>query len=302
MRNICLYARGRNEVFIVEMKESAEEYLYLNGLTTSKDIQLHKDVILSPISAPLQRKKVSELIENDIEYAATIICGSTIASQLRIHPHIDNEEELAIAAWNAVWDCILLGAILQCEVMANLQCDKPVEDLEMAQYLYVTNKALHAVYSEPYQLTPDDEEWINLHYEKAHDLLGKDQFLTAVHAMASYKWHSMPRVQLAILWSGIESLFEASTEVSFRISLYIANFLAGDDAAEAKRLFERTRKLYESRSKAVHGGKIKGELDDLISESAMLLNRLIRRCAEIGALPDTRKLVFPSGFLNQSEE
>ena len=24
MRNICLYARGRNEVFIVEMKESAD--------------------------------------------------------------------------------------------------------------------------------------------------------------------------------------------------------------------------------------------------------------------------------------
>ena len=32
----------------------------------------------------------------------------------------------------------------------------------------------------------------------------------------------MPRVQLAILWAGIESLFRINNELSFRISLYIA--------------------------------------------------------------------------------
>jgi hypothetical protein len=126
--------------------------------------------------------------------------------------------------------------------------------------------------------------------------------MIAVHAMASYTWHSMPRVQLAILWSGIEALFEASTEISFRISLYIANFLAGDNATRAKELFERTRKLYSSRSAAVHGGKIKGEIDDLVSDSAALLNQIIRRCAELGALPNTSELVFPNAFLNKAEQ
>ena len=32
--------------------------------------------------------------------------------------------------------------------------------------------------------------------------------------MASYRWHSVPRVQLAVIWSGIESLFNVNTEVT----------------------------------------------------------------------------------------
>lgn len=286
----------------METKVGSEEYLYLNGLSTLKEIQLNEGVVLLPVTTTIHRGRVDELIENDIEYAAAILCGSTIASQLRISTDADDEVELAIKAWNAVWNCILLGAVFRCDVMANMQCDKPVEELEKAQHLYVTNKYFRAVFSDPYQLTQDDENWISLYYANAHDLLGKDPFLTAVHAMASYRWHSMPRVQLAVLWSGIEALFEASTEISFRISLYIANFLAGEDAAEAKRLFERTRKLYDFRSKAVHGGKIKGELDDLVSESAELLNRIIRRCVELGALPNKQELVFPSAFLDKAEQ
>jgi hypothetical protein len=164
--------------------------------------------------------------------------------------------------------------------------------MDKATEVNVTNYAFRAMLSDPYQLNENDEKWINSYYSVAYKLLDKDPYMTAVHAMASYRWHSMPRVQLAILWSGIEALFEVSTEISFRISLYIANFLADSDAAEAKDLFSKTRKLYSSRSAAVHGGKIKGDLNDLVSESASLLNRLIRRCAELGVLPDTDNLIF----------
>ena len=277
-----------------------ETYLYINGISTPKETRLHDNIILAPAKASFQYGIVSNLLTNDVDFAVAAVSGRTIASQMRIVAA--DEEELACTAWNAAWDCILLGAIFHCEVMGNIQCDKPVEQLNEATSVNVTNYAFRAILSAPYGLTEDDLKWIDSYYPTAYKLLDNDPFMTAVHAMASYKWHSMPRVQLAILWSGIEALFNASSEISFRISLYIANFLSGEDTVEAKRLFDKTRKLYSSRSTAVHGGKIKGELDDLISESAMLLNRLIRRCAEIGALPDTRKLVFPSGFLNQSEE
>jgi hypothetical protein len=79
--------------------------------------------------------------------------------------------------------------------------------------------------------------------------------------------------------------------------LYIANFLAGENAIEAKGLFEKTKKLYSSRSSAVHGGKIKGDMNSLVAESAAILNRIIRQCAELGSLPNTKELVFPSVFL-----
>ena len=277
-----------------------ETYLFINGISTPKEILLHDNIILAPVFVPFQYEKVSDLLKNEVDLAIATVSGRTIASQIRVFAA--DEEEWVCTAWKAAWDCILLGAIFHCEVIGNIQCDKPVEQLTEATYINITNYAFRAMLSAPYELTENDCNWIESYYPTAYKLLDKDPFMTAVHAMASYRWHVAPRVQLAILWSGIEALFEASTEISFRISLYIANFLAGDDAAEAKRLFERTRKLYDFRSKAVHGGKIKGELDDLVSESAALLNRIIRRCAELGALPNTQELVFPSAFLDKAEQ
>ena len=276
-----------------------ETYLYINGVSTSKEIHLHDNIILTPVLAPFQYGIVSDLLKNDVDFAVAAISGRTITSQM--HIFASNEEELTCTAWNAAWDCILLGAIFHCEVMGNIQCDKPVEQLNEATFVNVTNYAFRAMFSEPYVLTEEDLKWIESFYSTAYKLLDKDPFMTAVHAMASYKWHSMPRVQLAILWSGIEALFEASSEISFRISLYIANFLAGEDALEAKELFEKTKRLYSSRSAAVHGGRIKGDMDGRVLESAALLNRIIRQCAELGALPNTQDLIFPSAFMEQLE-
>lgn len=277
-----------------------EAYLYINGISTLKEILLHDNIILEPVLVPFHYRKVSDLLKNDVDFAVAAVSGRTIASQIRIFAA--DEEELACTAWNAAWDCILLGALFHCEVMGNILCDKPVEELNEATSVIVTNYAFHAMLSATYGLTEDDLKWIKSYYPAAYKLLDKDPFVTAVHAMASYKWHSVPRVQLAILWSGIEALFDASSETSFRISLYIANFLAGEDPVEAKGLFEKARKLYSSRSAAVHGGKIKGDTGDLVSESAALLNRIIRRCAELGALPNVQELVFPSAFLNTAEQ
>jgi len=110
--------------------------------------------------------------------------------------------------------------------------------------------------------------------------------------MATYKWHSLPRVQLAVLWEGIESLFPISAELSFRISLYTALFLAGDDKSVAKQVFENTKELYNARSAAVHGGKIKGNEATIVAKSADLLNQLIRKCAEKRSIPQINNLLF----------
>jgi hypothetical protein len=182
-----------------------ETYMYINGITTSIEIALHDNVILIPVLAPFHYEKVSDLLKNDVDFAVAAVSGRTIASQLRIFAA--NEEELACTAWNALWDCILLGALFHCDVMGNIQCDKPVERLKEATFVNVTNYAFRSMLSAPYELSENDQKWIRSYYSKAYMLLDKDPFMTAVHAMASYKWHSMPRVQLAIIWSGIEALF-----------------------------------------------------------------------------------------------
>ena len=74
-------------------------------------------------------------------------------------------------------------------------------------------------------------------------------------------------------------------------SLYIANFL-GENEAQAQQIFKQVRKIYSSRSSAVHGNKTKDNLESAVEESANLLTRILRRCAELNKLPDVDNLAF----------
>lgn len=244
---------------------------------------------ISPAKSAIKWKEVMPLFENDIDFSIAVLCNPTIASQLHIIG--DDTEHLIANAWNSQWDCVLLGALFNHNAMCNLQSDQPIEQIAKAEYIHITNYELRALLSDIYNISEEDELWLEKYYKTAYKLLEKDSFQTAVHTMASYRWHSVPRVQLAVIWSGIESLFNVNTEVSFRISLYIANFL-GENEAQAQQIFKQVRKMYSSRSSAVHGNKTKDNLESAVEESANLLTRILRRCAELNKLPDVDNLAF----------
>lgn len=266
-------------------------YLYVNGLSCNHEINLQDNIVLKPANSKMQFDKASKLIKSDIDRSIAVLSSVTLSTELKITAA--DEQELAINAWNAQWDCLLLGALFNCDVMSNLQCDKPIDEIENASYINITNYAFHALLSENYIISEQDESWLHEYYRRASNMLQvNDTYRTAVHAMESYRWHSMPRIQLAILWSGIESLFNVSTEISFRVSIYIARFLAGDNEQEAKQVFKKVRKIYNMRSSAVHGNKIRDNINDSVKESAILLNQIIKKCAEIGSIPDTENLIF----------
>lgn len=266
-----------------------ECYLYVNGISVSKPIWLHDTVCLCPAKSAITWQEVMELFENDIDFSIAVLCNPTIASQFHIIG--DDPEQLIANAWNSQWDCVLLSALFNHNVMCNLQSNQPIEQIVKAEYVHITNYELRALLSEIYHISEEDEAWLERHYKTAYELLEKENFQTAVHTMASYRWHSVPRVQLAVIWSGIESLFNVTTEVSFRISLYIANFL-GETEVEAQQIFKQIRKMYSSRSSAVHGNKTKDNLESAVVESANLLNRILRRCAELNKIPNVDDLVF----------
>jgi hypothetical protein len=210
-----------------------------------------------------------------------------------LHIKARTSEELAGLAWNSSWDVLLISALFQTEIGFNLQSDVPANSISADTHLWATNFRMYGLSSNvPYRITSDDSEWITQHFEKARELLEKEQFQNAVHCLASYRWHSMPRVQLAILWAGIEGLFGAASEIRFRISLCIAHFLHPDDYKRREGTFDATKKLYDSRSAAVHGSRIKGDTSTAIIESAGLLGQLLRRAAESKSLPDEKTLVL----------
>jgi hypothetical protein len=180
--------------------------------------------------------------------------------------------------------------LLDCEAVCNLQADAPAAELELAQFLQVTNYHYRGLGGTPHVMTDEQQAWVQQHFATARRLLDNDVFQSATHALASYRWHSVPRARMALLWAGIEGLFKVESEIVFRLSLYVARFLFPDDADLRRQTFERTKRLYKTRSAAVHGGEIKGDTKALVADSASLLREVLSRCLSVGSLPDTSTL------------
>lgn len=173
----------------------------------------------------------------------------------------------------------------------NLQSDTEASSISAQAKLRATNFHFHGLHASSYKLEADDIIWITKNFLDARLLLDNENFSTAVNCLASYRWHSMSRIQIAVLWAGIEGIFGASSEIRFRISLYIARFLHPTDAELRKEKFELVKKLYNSRSSAVHGSKVKDNLTQAVKESAELLRELIRQIIIQRALPNEEELV-----------
>jgi hypothetical protein len=265
-------------------------FLFLHGLAVTSPIQLAEGVELLPASLPELSPLLLDAMKSDEDRAVLMLFLPRVRSQLHITG--ESAKEVATRAWNAVWDAILVGAIVGCEVTCNLQANVAAEALDEKSEILVTNHHLRGLHSTPpLLLTEDHIRWLGAHYATARKMLSQHLFLDAVHALASYKWHSLPRARLAMLWAGIEGLFGIDSEIVFRLSLGVAKFL-GDSASEQRQIFESTKSLYKARSRAVHGGKMKGDVEKAISESAGLLNRLIVRAAEQNQLPHLERLIF----------
>ena len=140
-------------------------------------------------------------------------------------------------------------------------------------------------------LTMEEAVWIKRNMEVGLRLTNKPIFQNAMQALTSF--HCLPYSNSALLlaWSGLEALFNVSAEISFQLSLYIANFLK--EGSERATMFQRLRKSYNVRSKVTHGAGAKIEnLRDYANETRDILCACLQKCVETGEFPDARKLVF----------
>lgn len=265
-------------------------YILLSGIEVPDEIELNDNVKLLPAdTSHLDFESAIAACSRPDDIAVVAAFIPRITAQLKIDA--PTQKELAALAWNSFWDALLLSAIFNIEVGFNLQSDTEASSISRQAHLNATNFHFHGFMQKtPHKLNSDEVDWVGANYNEAQLLLGKEKFQTAVHCLASYRWHSMPRVKMAVLWAGIEGMFGASSEIRFRISLYISRFLHPIDADERKITFDSVKKLYNSRSSAVHGSKIKGDLVQAVEESAELLKQLILQCIENRALPNEEEL------------
>ena len=132
-------------------------------------------------------------------------------------------------------------------------------------------------------LVKEDAYWIRNNYETFNSLAAESKsFRFALATAVNWQYSSEPRIAIAQLWSGIEAVFDISSELSYRISLLIASMLEPRGVARQAR-FAQVRKLYGVRSKAVHGEELSDvKLTRAMLESFDILSKLLLLNVEKG--------------------
>lgn len=131
---------------------------------------------------------------------------------------------------------------------------------------------------------PTDLDWIAARFTIANRLAADSlPFRLALEAASDWRYAHNPRSGIARLWSGIESLFGIESELTFRVAAYGACLLEPRGPQRRQR-FASIKKLYNLRSKAVHGGPLsepvlQSALDDSFAFLASLLHGIIARGA-----------------------
>lgn len=129
------------------------------------------------------------------------------------------------------------------------------------------------VFHERILLTLDDVKWIKSHMDTATKFVRDSRFQNAMQALTSFHCIPYASTSLVVAWSGLEALFGAQHEISFRLSLYITNFIKSGNDRQPE--FEKLRKSYDSRSRVAHGAATKAKR---LREQATYTRNILREC------------------------
>lgn len=136
---------------------------------------------------------------------------------------------------------------------------------------------------EPTAFTELDTAWLSNYFAAADRLASASpQFHLALQTCSEWRFAKDMRSAIAQLWSGIEALFGMSSELVFRIALTGAGLLA-PRGPDRRAKFQEIKSLYDLRSKAVHGSKLREEqMGQAVAGSFELLRQLLVLTIEQG--------------------
>jgi hypothetical protein len=142
-----------------------------------------------------------------------------------------------------------------------------------------------------FRLTLEDAQWIKKHMNTALRFVNESKFQNAMQALTSFHCIPYGGVCLVVAWGGLEALFGVDQEISFRLCLYIANFLASGDDRYAK--FEKLRRSYDDRSRVAHGAATKAKaVHEHATFTRDVLRACLAKCIETNSFPNAKELIF----------
>jgi hypothetical protein len=137
-------------------------------------------------------------------------------------------------------------------------------------------------------LSIDDADWVAQHFERFNSLSAQNEaFRFSLEAAVDWRYSKDMRSAIARIWAGVESILAVKTEIVFRLSAIAASLLVPRGQGRVER-FRAIKKLYDVRSKAVHGAPLKPEiLATALNDSSVLLSSLLLLCIEKGRVFDS---------------
>lgn len=249
-----------------------------------KAVELEGLAIFRAVVEPPGEISLAGALEDPTAFGAIGRYSSQIRHELAVGRHFAGHDFQAV--WNFAWWLIsglrvktlaefLVPVTADCSWSAIAAIEdhtckaKLLEDVPLAKSL-----------STPVTVVEEDFRWA---FRKAlimGDLLEVPRFRLAVEALTTHQHLLSPRMMAASIWSGIEALMDISQELSFRIAMAAASLLEPRGEQRYQR-YRAIKKLYDVRSKAVHGG----ELNDVairqhVIDSRKLLSDLVCHMVE----------------------
>jgi len=158
-----------------------------------------------------------------------------------------------------------------------------LKDFEMAAPQRITSNLT---------INKSDALWACKNIEHLNSLKKLPRFKSAWESYHAAQRQIYPSTSVLVSWSGIEAIFNVESELKFRLSVLIANYLE-TEIENRMALFKRAKNSYDARSRIVHGSS-KGESNDeqFAAEASEWLRNCLLRCVSEGALPNEESLLI----------
>ena len=262
---------------------SKTTYLYCFGLDGLPETVLNDFITLRSI---YPKEAVRDLINVSANFEIHGLLISTVGYlTFEIEVRDDNTRSRAGRVWNAQWELVHLSILVGAPVFAAFTGD-------VSGIVGSKDLKLHNTYVLPHLFRPAraiTAETLALYLagrDNFTEMLNHPAFSFAASVLSIHGFNPNQRIKMTSVWTAIEGLLGFDHELRFRISLALSLILE-PIKQERVAMFKKIAKLYDTRSKCVHGAVEPRKLADDLDASITILRRLMRWFMDRGSLIST---------------
>jgi hypothetical protein len=229
-------------------------------IPTPSHILLANVAILEEVVEPPGEVELASSLRDQKLFSGVARYSHGIRYQLRIHDFVTTDQSAFNFAW---WVISLIRVRTSAEFLVPVVADHSWSviaglDPNTCEVRFVEDVPNARKLGESVPVHASDLDWVGANVLKFARLLETPCFRLAVESLTTHQHQSSERMMAATLWAGIEALFNIQSELGFRLSTYIAVVIEPSGPSR-RAAYHDIKKLYATRSKAVHGAKLSSE-------------------------------------------